>query len=532
MTSLGLNNYGKQVYRYGLEDTDYDASGEEVFRQSDSLFFCRIRDLFDTELKQMYQTLESQDAWSASAFIDECDDWQNQFPEDLWRIDIERKYIRTYNKSFINGKGDEQFLRDMANGKMKYHRRQWERNQEQYMASKYQTTVALGDAYHANFRVGRPSGDNLVVRPNYQFTLTPYSYIYLNVKYGGASPITLRAEPGIPKTIPYSSSSADIINVGSAAAISDFGDLSALYPRTASLQNATRIKKLKLGNNTSGYQNPIFQRLTTGANDLLEELDLTNVISYTGALDLKKLINLKKLLAFGTSLTSVSFADGGKLTDIELPAVNDITLKRLKYLKTDNIKLQSSDNSGYDNVIDIFIEGCPQVDQLSILEKCVNVKRVRLDNINFGTKTYDYFANETNGIFKLKGLTAANEETENAQLTGSVHFESLTGAQFNKLRTCYPNLRLTYDTLTSTITFKDTDLSTTIDEQQITNIESCQDPVRDLGKPAPIKTPEAGSEEAKEYTYELFGWSTTVNIVVNYNDMSASAAEAAEAAAE
>ena len=31
-TSLGLNNYGKQVHRYGLEDTDVDSSGEEVFR--------------------------------------------------------------------------------------------------------------------------------------------------------------------------------------------------------------------------------------------------------------------------------------------------------------------------------------------------------------------------------------------------------------------------------------------------------------------------------------------------------------------
>jgi hypothetical protein len=31
-TSLGLNNYGKQVYRYGLEDIDRDANGLEIFR--------------------------------------------------------------------------------------------------------------------------------------------------------------------------------------------------------------------------------------------------------------------------------------------------------------------------------------------------------------------------------------------------------------------------------------------------------------------------------------------------------------------
>ena len=69
LTAIGLNNYGKQVYRYGLEDTDVDEKGEEVFRESDSTFFCRIRDLFPAELKTMYNTLESQNAWHAESFI-------------------------------------------------------------------------------------------------------------------------------------------------------------------------------------------------------------------------------------------------------------------------------------------------------------------------------------------------------------------------------------------------------------------------------------------------------------------------------
>lgn len=522
-TSLGLNNYGKQVYRYGLEDTDYDASGEEVFRQSDSLFFCRIRDLFDEELKQMYQTLESRDAWTASSFINKCDEWQNEFPEDLWRIDIERKYIRTYSKSFINGKGDEQFLRDMANGRMKYHRRQWERNQEQYMASKYQTTAALGDAHHANFRVGRPSNDNLAVTPNYQFTLTPYSYIYLNVKYGGAAPISVRANPGVPTVVPYSTASADIINVGSAAAISDFGDLSAIYPRTASVQNATRIKKLKLGNNTEGYSNPIFQRLTTGSNGLLEELDITNVTSYIGAIDLKKLINLKKLLAFGTGISSASFADGGKLSYVELPAVNSIVLKRLKYLTSSNLKLTSKEN-----VVDLVVEGCQSINQLELLESCVNVNRVRLDNVNFGTKTYDYFS--TN-IFKLKGLTATNTELDNAYIVGSVTIESLTGAQFNELRERYPNLNISYNSLESTIKFIDTDKATELVSEKYTrNTENKIDCIG-LGIVPITVSEKVTGEEFPEFKYELFGWSTNPDEqAVNYEYLEADDAAIAEEA--
>jgi chromosome segregation ATPase len=507
-TSLGLNNYGKQVYRYGLEDTDHDATGEEVFRQSDSTFFCRIRDLFGTELRNMYQSLESSNAWNANAFINECDAWQEQFPEELWRVDIERKYIRTYTSSFINGGSWKQGLTTMANGRMKYHRRQWERNQEQYMASKYQTTAALGDAAHANFRVGRPSAENLVVAPNYQFTLTPYSYIYLNVQYGGTSPISVRATPNVPTVIPYAGTSADIINVGSAAAISDFGDLSALYPKTASVQNATRIKKLKLGNTTTGYSNTLFQSLDTGNNNLLEELDITNITSYTGALDLKKLINLKKLYAFGTGLSSISFADGGKLSYAELPAVNSLTLKRLIYLSTDSLKLS------YSNVADLVVEGCPLIDQAVLFNNCTScepenlkLKRVRLDNIDFGIVSYTDF---TSKMFKLKGISPTGSELPNAVITGKVQFsdDKLTGAQYNQIKQRYPDLKVSYNELESTLKFMGVDNETELlaARQIIMNGQDGTAPSKDITDTL-IKAP----SDDGEFTYSWIGWSTEPN---------------------
>ena len=517
-TSLGLNNYGKQVYRYGLEDIDIDSAGEEVFRQSDSLFFCRIRDLFADELKNMYQTLESKNAWDANAFINECDNWQAQFPEDLWRIDIDRKYIRTYSTSFIEGNGDEQFLCDMSNGRMKYQRRQWERNQEQYMASKFQTTAALGDTHHANFRVGRPTG-NLVVPPKYSFKLTPYAHIYLNVKYGGADPIAVRANPNEEVLIPYSGTAADIINIGSASAISDFGDLSTMYPRTASMQNATRIKRLKLGNNTEGYYNPIFQRLTTGDNALLEVLDLTN-INYTGALELTNLLNLKELYAGGTDITSVSFADGGKLTDITLPAVTSLVLKRLRNLTMPKL------NVPYTEITDLVIEGCPGINQLEILENCSKLLKVRLDNVQFGEKPYSYFVNN---IFELAGLTATNDDTSDAQISGAVHIISpetqFTGAEINELRKRYPKLKITYDSLISTVTFMDYNGSdyVSIYSEQIPDAGDCEDiDTKIINKPT--------REASPEFRYVWFGWAETPDIMLNYEYLTDAEAVAAEKA--
>ena len=81
-SSMSLNNYGNSVYRHGYEDIDtLDGTTEEVFRESDSTFFCRVRDLFADELKEMYNTLESKNAWHAESFLNEIEAWQKQFPE-------------------------------------------------------------------------------------------------------------------------------------------------------------------------------------------------------------------------------------------------------------------------------------------------------------------------------------------------------------------------------------------------------------------------------------------------------------------
>ena len=489
-TSLGLNNYGKQVYRYGLEDTDRDEKGEEVFREMDSTFFCRVRDCFAEELKTMYNTLESQNAWHAESFITECDNWQNQFPEELWRLDIERKYIRTYTSSFITGGGDAQFLTNMSNGKMKYHRRQWERSQSQYMASKYQTSTAAGD--NSVFRCSVPTGD-LVIQPNYRLKLTPYAYMYLNVKYGTMSPIQVKAEPNKEFEIPYTGSGADIVDIYNAPLIQDFGNLASIYATTADTTRAKRVKRLILGTDTEGYTNPGFTTLTTGSNPLLEELNVENVTGLNQSLDMRALTNLKKLFAFGTGARSALFAEGGKIEEVELPALNSITLKDLMYLKTNKLTLES-----YDNVLDLIVEGCPQIDSLSLLEKCKNVKRLRLLDIVLENVTYEYFKNN---IFKLKGINASDEETPNAWLTGVAKFGELTGTQYTELRTRYPYLTIEYEKLTCTVTFYAVDMVTPIHTETVYDENDCPDPV-------PSKISKPVKDSTISTIYEWSGWST------------------------
>lgn len=492
-TSLGLNNYGKQVYRYGLEDIDRDEKGEEIFREMDSTFFCRIRDLFGPELKAMYNTLESKNAWHAESFINKADVWQSEFPEELWRIDIERKYIRTYNSSFISGKGDAQFLTNMSNGKMKYHRRQWERNQEKYMASKYQSSVASGD--NSVFRCSVPDGD-LVVQPNYRLKLTPYAYMYLNVKYGTQSPIQLRAEPNKVYEIPFDGEKADIIDVYSASLIQDFGDLSSCYVATADTSKASKVKKLIFGNETEGYDNPNFTTLTTGANYLLEELNIENVSGLTQSLNLSALNNLRELYAHGSNIGGVTFADGGKIEIAELPAINALSMKNLIYLATLDI-------ANFSKLTTLTVENCNTVDLITILNSAANINRIRITGIDWTITDTSLLDN----LYKMKGIDKNGYNVDQSVVAGKVHVPVIKEKELADYNAAWPDLDVTYNTLVEqfSVTFVN-DNGSILDVQYVDKGTAAVDPITRAENP--IATPIKESSVSTDYTFA--GWDKTL----------------------
>ena len=432
-SSLGINNYGDLVYRYGLEDTDVDENGEEVFRESDSTFFCRVRDLFANELKEMYNTLESQNAWHGESLINQFDTWQSEFPEELWRIDIERKYIRTYNSSFINGAGDSQFLVNMAKGRKKYQRRQFERNQEKYMASKFQSSVASSD--NAVLRCAVPSGD-LVVPTNYKLKLTPYAYMYLNVKYGTGEPIQVKAEPNVEYEIPFTGTSADIIDIYSSSLLSSIGDLSTCYPATIDTSKASKLIELIVGNETVGYDNPYLTTLTLGANYLLEKLNVENVSGLTQSLNLTVLNNLKELYAHGSNTGGVTFADGGKIEIAELPEINAITMKNLIYLTTLDI-------TSLDKLTTLRVENCNTIDLLTMLSSAPNLNRVRIVGINWNLD--DTYLLEK--LYALSGIDNNGYNTDKSVLTGKVHVPVIRQQQLYEYQDVWSDLEITFDTM-------------------------------------------------------------------------------------
>lgn len=340
-TALGINNNGELIFPYGKEDKDYNIDGNPssgyVFNGATSVFWCRLRDLLPNEITSTFTSAASE-CFSATNLINQFDQYQECYPEEIWRLDIQRKYIRTFTGESVDNskpKHDVQYLRDMMQGRKKYQRRQWMRDQEIYFGTMNLMNTVVGDDNRITFRCFTPTGDDIVVAPDYTLKITPYSDMYLSVMFGNGGTQQVRAKGGTEYTIecPLSTMDDTQVTIYGANRIQALSDLSACYIAANNFSMATKLRKLVLGNTAEGYNNSRLTSLTLGNNELLEELDIRNCGSLTGSINLAQCNNLLKLYAEGTKLTGVTFATNGKVQVAHLPStINTLTMRNLNDL--------------------------------------------------------------------------------------------------------------------------------------------------------------------------------------------------------
>ncbi len=497
LTALGIDNYGRMTYRYGYEEIDFvDDTTDWVWNAPQHVFFLRLRKLFDAELCDLYTRLESLGCWSATSLINQFYDWQMQFPEELWRIDIERKYIRTFTTSYINGKAYPEFLRERANGRKMGQREQFETNQEKYMSSKFGGTVASSD--DIILRCSVPSGE-LAVQPNFDIALIPYAYIYLNVKYNTSPPIRVRAVPGQSYTIKYDAELADIIEIYSASCLKYIGDLSKLYLTNGTFANADKVRELILGSDEEGYNNTNVMTLGLGNNDLLEKLNIENMSGLTHALDFSALKNLKELYAHGSSVSGVTFANGGLIEIIELPPINSMTMRNLMYLATLDIV-------SFDKLTSITVENCNTIDLINIFENASNINRVRIIGVDWDLDSTDLLER----IYKMSGIDRNGYNTDQSVLSGTVRVPVVGQQELYKYQKAWTDLTIIPNTITQQfkVEFQNDD-GTILDTQYVAIGKDAVDPV--TRNENPIAVPEKESTIENDFTYA--GWDSPLTAV-------------------
>lgn len=492
-TALGINNSGELTMTYGKEDTDYRTEGNPssgyIFNAADSVFFCRIRDLMKSQLRTLYTSCESKNCWSATSLINQFDAMQNEWPEELWRVDYVRKYERPYRS------GNTRFLEQMMNGKKKYQRRQFERDQEIYMATKFVGNTAASD--QIMFRCNTPV--SAVVKPDYTLHLTPFSDMYLSVMFGNSSVTQIRAKAGQQYDIPcpYTTMDDTAVLIYAASRIQSMGDVSACYIHDNDFSKAEKLKELIIGNTTEGYSNEFLTNLVIGNNRLLEKLDVRNTPNLVSSLDLSRCGNLKELYATGSGLTGVLFANGGKIQTALLPStLTSINMRNLKYLSTLTF-------AGYDQITTMIVENCDTIDCVDLLNKTPKTNRIRIIGVDWELESTDLLSR----LYKMTGLDKNGYNIEQSVVTGKVHVPVMREKLLAEYNKAWPDLEITYNTLIQqfTVTFKN-DNGDILDVQYVDKGSKAVDPISRADNPIPTPTKE--STVSTDYTFA--GWDKTL----------------------
>lgn len=496
-TQLGINNSGELVFPYGKEDTDYKEDGKPssgyVFNAAESTLWCRIRDLMQPQLRNMYQSVDA-NCWSDTHLINEYKAWQNQFPEELWRLHYDRLYFRTYRA------GTVRFLQEMMNGRGIYHLAQWERDQHAYMGTKFVHTDVKSD--QIMFRCNTPK--QAVVKPDYTLRIIPYSDMYISVLYGNsANPTQVRAKAGQEYEITTTLTNMDdtAVLIYCASRIQALNDLSACYIHDNDFSKASKLKTLIIGSDKEGYQNSFLTNLNMGNNTLLEELDVQNCPNLTGSINLSACENLLKLNASGTIISSVSFATHGKITHAYLPStINTLTFRDLQNLT--DLVIPSYEN------LETFICRNSKVDALGIIQKAIkSLKTVTVTGINWNLENTDILK----VLSKLTGKDENEFNTEHSVLTGTIHVPVIRDQELKEYigtaekKGIWPDLEITYDSLIQqfAVTFvNDNEEHTILDIQYVDKGGNAVDPITRGENPIPIPT--KTSTVRNDFTYK--GW--------------------------
>lgn len=494
-TQLGINNSGELVFPYGKEDTDYKTDGTPssgyVFNAAESTLWCRIRDLMPKQLSTLYQSVDA-NCWSDTHLINEYKAWQNQFPEELWRLHYDRLYFRTYRA------GTVRFLQEMMNGRGIYHLAQWERDQHAYMGTKFVHTDVKSD--QIMFRCNTPK--EAVVKPDYTLRIVPYSDMYISVLYGNsANPTQVRAKAGQEYEITTNLTNMDdtAVLIYCASRIQALNNLSACYIHDNDFSKASKLKTLIIGNDTEGYQNSFLTNLNMGNNVLLEELDVQNCPNLTGSINLSACENLLKLNASGTIISSVSFATHGKITHAYLPAtINTLTFKDLQNLT--DLVIPSYEN------LETFICRNSKIDALSIIKKAIkSLKTVTVTGINWNLDNTDILK----VLAKLSGKDENEFNTDHSVLTGTIHIPVIRDQELKEYigtdeqKGIWSNLEISYDSLI--VQYKITcvnadEAHTVLDIQYVDKGADGEDPLtRSLN---PIKTPTIPSTVENDFVFK------------------------------
>lgn len=497
-TQMGIDNEGVLRLSPYLEDTD-TISGANVFNGQTSVLWNNLRDAFPKEIQQMYQNIRS-GGLKYEPIETKFDEAQAKWPEAIWGEDAQSKYF----DPLVNpepGKEPTDFYIPMCQGTKQQQRRSWLTNRFAYMDSKWNAGDALLERIQLR---GYAKSD---------ITVTPYINLYPTVKYGSYV-VSRRAEAGTPTLLacPIDTLNDTEIYIYSARNVASVGDLSGLKVGIADFSYATNIQEVKLGDSSSSYDNPNMKSINFGNNKLLKKIDCRNCSGLgTGertAFDISGCEIIEEVYFDGTKITGLTLPNGGVLKKLHLPStVTNLTIMNQKEITEFVIP-------SYSNITTLRLENVSSViNERAILRAIAAGSRVRLIGIHWECQD----ATEIDGILDIldtmRGLDENGNNVGTAQVSGTIHTSTLTGAEIAEFNSRYPYITVVADHVTSYLRYYNYN-SSTGEYDTLMDTVTCVDgvPERAYGGSAPTRP----TTPANIFTFN--GWSKSQNATTPDSD--------------
>ena len=478
-SALGINNEGKLVFPFWLEDID-QWDDADVYNGQKSVLWINFRQAFWDDVRTMWRNLRASGALSAEKTIRMFKEHQGKWPEAVFNEDAYYKYLRPVET------GNLSYLGMLLGSK--------ETQRDNFLTKRYRyidSQMVSGDA----------SRETVVVRAyaKANITLTPAMPTYLHIRYASYD-VSTRATEMRPYTLlnPASTLNDSEVIIYLAGAVSDFGDLSGLKIGYGDFNWAVKATRLQIGSSDANYDNPNLKELSVGTLKLLQYLDVRNCsglgLGDQKNVDLTGCSDLREVYFTGTNLTGVSLPNGGFLEKLHLPG----TITNLTIRNQSNLTEFVCDDLSH--VTTLWLENPPaSINTLAVVQAMQTGGRARLYNFHWEMEDLDDVMEMFNKLNTMRGIDQNGNNTDKAQVFGSIHVEYADGAALGRIQAMYPDVTITYDhVLAHTYSYN-------YDGTVLLHTEERQDGV------APVWNDVPEREEDAQYVYTPAGWSLSKN---------------------
>lgn len=351
-TINGLINTGRLRIKPTDDRQTVDATGSYVFAGHDSRLWNMLE--ADTEFMQIVSAVDNALYSAGISYANTIkifdEEQADKWVERVYNQDAQYKYVGPYIEKGI----DNLF---MLQGKRDIHRRWWLAKRFSIYDAKFVSGTYKSQAFEFKCINGTPAGQQFSITAGY-----PLDYGYGINNVPRVTNISLNVGES------HTFITEEVINLGDPVRVyaapniatidlSPMADKLAVVTVTNAYDKAlgTRLTKLIIGN-TSMPNLEVAEISGLKQATALEYLDVQGMKNMT-SLDLGNHVYFKTLKAFGSSVSSVSFAKGAPVERLELPSeMRVLSLEELPYITFDNVVLEDKSN-----LAGIIIKDCPNI---------------------------------------------------------------------------------------------------------------------------------------------------------------------------